>query len=174
MPSVPISGPSDTIAPEEGPVLFEARIRPNRSFSRRAFRYLMIAIAVVSFACGLGFFLAGAWPVVGFLGLDVMIVYLAFRASYRSTRAYETLRMTARRLTVTKVDPWGRQRRWSFQPYWLRVSLEEPVTYNSRLVLSSHGNSVTIGSFLAPEERGNLADTLRNLIIDLREQPNPA
>ena len=48
-------------------------------------------IGLVSFAAGAMFFVVGAWPVVGFLGLDLLLIYLAFRASYRSGRAYETL-----------------------------------------------------------------------------------
>ena len=54
---------------------------------------------------------------------------------------------------------------WQFQPYWLRVATEGE---DSRLVISSHGKSVTIGEFLTPDERNELADTLRAELDKLR------
>ena len=41
-----------------------------------------------------GVLLAGAWPVIGFFGLDVALIYLAFKLNYRSGRLYETIELT--------------------------------------------------------------------------------
>jgi uncharacterized membrane protein len=51
----------------------------------------MIALGAISFITGVLFLAAGAWPVLGFFGLDVLLVYIAFRLNYRSGRLYETL-----------------------------------------------------------------------------------
>ena len=45
------------------------------------------------------FLLIGAWPVFGFLGLDVLLIYIAFRANFRAARAYEEVTVTATELT---------------------------------------------------------------------------
>jgi len=143
------------------PYLFDVVLYPHRSLGPRGFALLMAAIALVGFAGGIAFLLAGAWPVFGFFGLDVALIYWAFKASYRSGRAHEVIRLTPRELIVERVAPSGKSRRWSFQPYWLRVELAEPVRHSSQLTLTSHGRSLAIGSFLTPRERGEVAAALR-------------
>ena len=60
----------------------------------------MGAISVVSFGTGLMFYLMGAWPVMGFLGLDVLLVYVAFKLNFRALRLYETVDLNGEALTV--------------------------------------------------------------------------
>ena len=93
---------------------------PHRSLSPIGFWILMGLVAVVSFGAGFGFYAAGAWPVVGFLGLDVVLIYVAFRMSYRSGRVVETIRMRSSDLVVRRTSARGKVRTWSFQPDWLR------------------------------------------------------
>src|SRR3546814_13695042 len=81
----------------------------------------MGVLCACSFTIGLALYLSGAWPAVGFLGLDVLVVYVAFRLNYRAARAYETVRLTRAEPEVTQVDPRGRGRRVTFPPYWLAV-----------------------------------------------------
>lgn len=129
----------------------------------------MAGVAVVSFVAGLAFLLEGAWPVFGFFGLDVALIYFAFRASYRSGHLYETVRLTRGELAIQRVLPSGQVRSWSFQPYWLRVHIDEPPVPASQLTLSSHGRSLVIGSFLSPGERVELAHALRAALSRARE-----
>ena len=144
--------------------LFDAVLYPHRSLGPRGFALLMAAIGLVGFGGGLAFLLAGAWPVFGFLGLDVALIYWAFKANYRSGRAHEIVRLTAQELTVERVAASGRSQTWSFQPYWLRVEIDEPPEHASKLVLSSHGHRLSIGSFLTPQERGDFAGALRQAL----------
>ncbi len=145
-----------------GPLHFDAVLHPHRSLSPVGFAILMAAIAGVSFLAGLAFWLMGAWPVVGFLGLDVLLVYVAFRASYRSAREYETLRLSNEVLEVRHVDPRGRVSAWQFQPYWVRVELGDDDL--ATLALASHGRRQPIGRFLSPDERRDLAAALRDAL----------
>ena len=151
--------------------LLELRLRPHRSLSPRGFVILMTAIGAISFTAGLAFFLAGAWPVVGFLGLDVLLIYVAFRINYRQARMYETLHLTSRSLTVRRVDPRGGETRWRFEPTWLQVLLDEPPGHGSPLTLRSHGKSLSIGGFLTAEERRDLANALRTALGEARSLP---
>src|SRR5579864_1176409 len=154
------------------PVFFDAVLYPHRSLPPHGFMLLMLVLSVVSFAAGVSFVLLGAWPIVGYFGLDVLLVYLAFRASYRSARMHEWVRLTEETLTVERVSQYGERRRWQFQPFWLRVVLEEHEETN-RLVLASHGRGLVVGGFLAPQERRTLATALKDALIRWRRHIGP-
>jgi uncharacterized membrane protein len=153
----------------ENDLLFDAVLRPHRSLSKLGFLIFMAALATISFAAGILFLLQGAWPVFGFFGIEVGLVYIAFKLNYRSGRLTETVQLDAKELLVRRVDPAGRAASWTFQPNWLRVSIDNPPEHESQLVLTSHGRSLTIGSFLTPEERLEVAQGLRAALARWRE-----
>ncbi|MCG8358831.1 MAG: DUF2244 domain-containing protein [Kiloniellales bacterium] len=159
-------------APEA--VLFDATLTPHRSLPAEGFVLLMAAVCAISFVAGVVFFLVGAWPVVGFLGLDVLLIYLAFRINYRRARMHESLRLTRADLTVQRVSPAGEVKRWRLQPTWLQVVMDDPPRHDSQLVLRSHGKSLTVGSFLTPEERLDLAKALRGALEEAKVAPGAA
>ncbi|MDP6346368.1 MAG: DUF2244 domain-containing protein [Alphaproteobacteria bacterium] len=141
-------------------LLFDAVLRPHRSLSPTGFRILMTVVCLGSLAIGLAFLLHGAWPVFGFLGLDVAAIYLAFRLSYRAGRLAETVQLSPGELLIRRIQPNGRQRSWRFQPYWARVKLEAGAFGEGSVLVSSHGRSVRLARFLAPEERIDFANAL--------------
>jgi uncharacterized membrane protein len=125
----------------------------------------MALLAGMSFISGVVFVSIGAWPVFGFFGLDVALVYLAFRVNYRDGRAFETLTLTEEALTIRRVSAKGREQRMSLEPYWVRVELEEPPEHGTPLILASRGARYTVGSFLTPEDRLALARALREALV---------
>jgi uncharacterized membrane protein len=163
-------GPEAPCAPR---LWFDAVLHPHRSLSPFGFLILMLALSAVSFATGIAFLVAGAWPVFGFFGLDVLLVYLAFRSNYKSGLVYETLRLTGDELSVRRVLPSGDAKTWRFQPYWLRVEMDDPPRYDSKLKLSSHGHSLVIGAFLTPDEKLEVARALGSALTRSR-RPEPA
>ncbi len=156
------------------PALFDAVLEPHRSLSQSGFLTLMAAVIVVSFAAGIAFSFMGAWPVFGFFGLDAVLIYIAFKINYRSARESETIRLTEEKLTVVRVNASGRVERWSFQPYWLKVDIEDSARNDGKLMLTSHGKSLVIGSFLAPHERLDFARALETALYKLRQPPAAA
>ena len=166
MSDVPAGNPA-----VRSPLLFDAVLRPYRSLSPAGFWLLMAAIAVVSFTAGIAFFLAGAWPVVGFLGLDVVLIYIAFRQNYRSGLLHETIQLSATELTIHRVSPYGRINTWIFQPYWLRVRIDDPPGHSSPLTLTSHGRQITIGAFLTADERLEVAYALKAALANVQAVP---
>ncbi|MSP20765.1 MAG: DUF2244 domain-containing protein [Alphaproteobacteria bacterium] len=156
--------------PSDG-LLFDAVLRPHRSLSKPGFLILMGFIAVVSFASGMLFLLQGAWPVMGFFGLEVGLVYVAFKMNYRAGKLFETVQLDTSQLLVRRIDPKGRAASWSFQPNWLRVAMDDPPEHESQLTLTTHGRSLTIGAFLTPEERLQIAQELRAALAHWRKQP---
>jgi uncharacterized membrane protein len=156
-----------------GRVFFERVLLPYRSLPPRGFNILMLVLAGISIAVGTLFVSLGAWPVCGFFGLDVGLVYLAFRLSYRSARQRETLRLADDQLTVERVGIRGDRRSWRFQAFWVRVVYEEQPDDSNRLALASHGRSVPIGTFLPPPVRREVAATLRDALACWRAGLNP-
>jgi uncharacterized membrane protein len=151
---------------------FDVVLRPHRSLSPVGFAVIMSILAIWSFVGGLVFWLKGAWPVIGFLGIDIVLVYWAFRASYGQGRAAERLCLSDGTLTVWRMDKRGAEERFAFPSYWLRVTLEEDRNGPGQLLLSSHGRHLAVGAFLAPDERADLA---RELSAALRQaQAAPA
>lgn len=144
-------------------------LHSHRSLTPRGFMIVMAGIASVSFAAGMMFVLMGAWPVTGFFGLDVALIYWAFKANFRSGRMYETIDITPETLTLTRVDPGGHRQTFDFNSYWVRVLLTQDARdgRNSlRLVL--HGREVSFGAFLTDDERAELAPALTSAIIAMR------
>jgi uncharacterized membrane protein len=158
------------------PPLFERVLLPHRSLPRRSFRLLMLALCLISLCVGIVSISIGAWPVFGFFGLDVVLVYVAFQLNYRSARRSETLRLAADAFTVEQISVRGRRRVWRFQPFWLRVILEEHSDETNRLLVASHGRSLAIGEFLPPAARRELAMTIRDALTRWRNSlaPTPA
>jgi uncharacterized membrane protein len=154
-------------------VFFERVLLPYRSLPPRGFNILMLVLAAISVTVGIVFVSMGAWPVVGFFGLDVGLVYVAFRLSYRSARQRETLRLADEELTVERVGVRGDRRLWSFQPFWVRVVFEEHSDESNRLSLTSHGKTLPIGTFLPPPMRREVATTLHDALRRWRESLNP-
>lgn len=152
-------------------VIFDAVLTPHRSLSAQGFVLLMLAVCTVSFAAGLFFFLAGAWPVVGFLGLDVLLIYGAFHLNYRHARLREVVRLTRKDLTIQRINHWGDTKSWRFQTTWLQVLMDDPPAHHSQLLLRSHGKTLAIGDFLTPEERLDLANALRQALAKARVAP---
>jgi uncharacterized membrane protein len=141
---------------------------PNRSLGTTGFAVLMTAIVLVSIAIGAGFVLVGAWPVTGFLGLDILLLYLAFRWNYRDARRAEFVRLDRDGLSVRRLEPDGRSQSWRFEPYWVCVVLEQAGRHERRLVLRSHGRQVAIGAFLTQNERIELARALETALREHR------
>jgi uncharacterized membrane protein len=148
-------------------------LTPHRSLGPKGFMVLMSAVCLVSFGTGLLFYLIGAWPVVGFMGLDVALVYVAFKLNYRAARLYETVDLTQDALTVTRVQPSGKAQSWRFNPYWVRLKLKERIGRSSELSLASHGTRLVIAAFLTDLEREDFAQAL-SAALSSAKTPNLA
>ena len=144
------------------PKIFSAVLTPHRSLGNVGFLVLMIVFGGVSFVSGMAFLLMGAWPIFGFFGLDVLLLYWAFRINYRHAAAYEEISVTPTALKVRKVSHRGAAREWVLNPLW--VKLDKVVVHEEfgieRLFLVSRGKELAIANFLGPDEKANFAKAL--------------
>jgi uncharacterized membrane protein len=154
------------------PKIFSALLTPHRSLGPTGFLILMACLGGLSFVSGIIFVSIGAWPVFGFFGLDVLLVYLAFRANYRSARAYEEVIVTASELTVRKVNHHGGVRQWTLNPLWVQLERIVHAEFGiERLCLVSHGRRLTIAAFLSPAEKASFARALTSALGEARRGP---
>ena len=159
---------TDKTPPSQEPSAFRAVLRPHRSLGPKGFLVLMAILSLISFTAGLVFFFMGAWPVFGFLGLDVLLVYVAFRLNYRAGRLYETVEVTPDELTITRVHPSGRTERFACNPYWARVRLAQGRDGRTDLRLHLRGKEMSFGRFLTDDERHDFAQALTGALAQAR------
>ena len=159
---------TEKIPPAQEPSAFRAVLRPHRSLGPKGFLALMAILSLISFTAGLVFFFMGAWPVFGFLGLDVLLVYIAFRLNYRAGRLYETVELTPDELTITRVHPSGRTERFVCNPYWARVRLARARDGRTDLRLHLRGKEMSFGRFLTDDEQHDFAQALTGALAQAR------
>jgi uncharacterized membrane protein len=158
--------------PHREPPIFSAVLTPHRSLSPTGFLIFMAVLGGLSFVTGMVFLLAGAWPVFGFLGLDVLLVYWAFRLNYRSAQAYEQVTVTPSELTVRKVSHHGRVMEWTLNPVWVRLHRDEHEEFGLQsLFLESQGRRLTIAGFLPPQEKESFALALSGALAEAKRGP---
>ncbi|HET9903672.1 MAG TPA: DUF2244 domain-containing protein [Xanthobacteraceae bacterium] len=158
----------DNARAEEAP-LFSALITPHRSLSRRGFFALMAVVLSVNVGGALFCLVAGAWPVVGFMGLDVALVYWALTTNFRRAAAYEQVIVTPSALTVRKVSHRGEIGEWSLNPLWVRLDREDMQDFGLlKLALVSSGRRLPIADCLSPAERESFATALATALAEAR------
>ena len=146
-----------------GMVHFATSLSPHRSLSPENFKWVIRGAIAANLAIGLPMLLLGAWPVLGFMGLDIWLLWWLFKRSYLDARRSETLVLTDSELLVDRVAPDGEREEHRLDAYWLRLDVTE-----ERLVVISKGNRLVIGRFLSPDARLALAEQLKAALADMR------
>jgi len=164
--SQPLPQPAENTDPRDD-VVFSAELRPNSSATKRAIKWLAIAICAVMVPVALIFGLVGAWPVFGFMGLELVALVLLLHFNHRRSGVVERIAVTERQLHLERVNHWGRREAWSFPRHWARVQLIGADAPNSRLEVRSHGHAVPLGAFLTSDERREVADALGRFLKGL-------
>ncbi|MBL8791490.1 MAG: DUF2244 domain-containing protein [Rhizobiales bacterium] len=140
-------------------------LTPHRSLTRGGFIAVMVLIAGLNLVWGIAFAAIGAWPVLGFMGLDVVVMWWAFKRNFADSEKAERIIAEGDAIILQRLSPASRTD-VEFNRRWLKVELEhdEERELVGRLFLRSHGQSHEIASFLGAEERLSLARALRRAI----------
>ncbi|WP_417494605.1 DUF2244 domain-containing protein [Maricaulis sp.] len=162
---------SDGVLEPAGPFTMDAELAPNRSLPNPAFTVLMLTLAGVSFFSGILFVSMGAWPVMPFFGLDALLVWFAFRTSYRDGRAREWVQVGARDIAVTRQHPTGHRRHYRLPTAWANLRHLNKGEHHSQVVLVQQGRALVLGAFLSPKERDEFAAALGAAIERARTSP---
>lgn len=138
--------------------LFAAKLTPHRSLGRKGFRAIIVMVAVLATIPGIIFFSLGAWPVVGFMGLDVILIWWALSASQRDGKRYEEVTLWPDQLELKQVDGAGKETMTRFNPYFVKLVIDRD--FNERttgLHLRSRDRDIALGAFLNPDEKSSFA-----------------
>lgn len=160
----------DGASPErfETPI-FKAMLTPYRSLGKNGFTILMAVLITCWMGVGLLFLSIGAWPIFGFLGLDVLAIYWAFRANYRAARVREEIALSRSSLDIRQYAPSGKLTAHRFNPFWtlFRVARKSDIGITD-MRIESKDQDVVIGSFLNPEDRESFASAFGAALAQVR------
>lgn len=138
--------------------IFSATLNPYRSLSQNGFIILMILFGGTCFCMGFFYVMVGAWPVFVFLGLDVLLLYLAFRSNYFAAKAHEEIIVRKDALIIRRVSPHGKVQEICFNPYWVKLHLirdEDDIV--TKISVTARGEKANIGQFLNPDDKTTFA-----------------
>ncbi|NMJ40742.1 DUF2244 domain-containing protein [Roseomonas sp. JC162] len=157
------------MAPPAEPVLFQAICTPPRSLTPVGYRALVLLLCACAGLTGLLFVALGAWPILPFLGGEVLFALgLVALHARRSARSSEVLLLTPGRLAIIRTDQRGRREEMSLDPYWARLTYLEDPGHAGVLRIDSRGRTLEIGRDLAAEEKKSLHDALHDALSAAR------
>ena len=138
-------------------------IRPNRSLGWRGVVRFYIGMVVLSFGIAIAFAAKGAWLILPFAGVEMLVLGAALYLVARRGCSWQAVSIYSDHIEVVEHDTAG-ERRQTFQRAWAQVKLERARIngYPSRLTIRSHGRAIEIGAYLADAEKEHLALELRH------------
>lgn len=152
--------------------LFATVLRPHRSLSLSGFRLVMALVACASAVAAIPFIVMGFWPVAGFYGLDVALLFFAFRANFKVQNQSEEIIISPFDLLLRKISENGEEREWHFNPVWTRLVTENHPEFGvMKLALASRNETVPLGQFLPPEDRGHLIRAMSAALSEAKRGP---
>ena len=144
--------------------LYEISLYPYRSLNKTGFFILMFSLGFVSFVAGIIFMIKGAWPVFGFFGLDVLLVYIFFKINFRSGKKKEILILTKNQLIIEFYNSKKISKTYYLDAHWLQIRLSKLKNEMSKLKISSKNKSIIIGSFLRYQEKIDVVKSLKKAL----------
>lgn len=151
-------------------VYFDATLTPNRSLRPLTLTILIAAVGSASFIAGLAFVSMGAFPVIGFFGLDFLAIWYAFRVNARYSRQATRIRVTANHVYLCHKMQGKPPLKVSAPTAFTQVDLAFPARRPSELIVRYGGSAWRIGRFLTPSERVSLKQALSSAIQSARAE----
>lgn len=159
---------SDPFSRADTPV-WTVTLWPHRSLSSDGFRRLMWFSAVaMSLPLVALVRTPAALALAPYMAAALAALWIFFKINYRRARLTEELRLWPDAIAVERREPAGKILRWSANPYWVDVDLEDTRRIPRYLTLRGAGRRIELGAFLTPEERVELAEELRRRIAGLQ------
>ncbi len=145
--------------------LFSAKLTPYRALSISSSQILILILGVIFFLIGTVFVNLGAWPVMGFLGLEIFLIWGAFRLNFFVAREYETVCVYPNEICVRGISSTGKVNEFRFNPRWVQLIIERMNDDKIKQIkLVSRGKGCLIGRFLNPEDLESFAAAFGNAI----------
>ena len=136
------------------------KIYPNNSLSQNGFYILIIFITLPSLFISGMFFFMGAWPVLGFMGLELILIYIFFKILFYKNSFYEHVTLDQNKFNISYNCKNKTLNTITLEPTWLQIKLVKQT-----LVVLSHGKTIELGKCLALEEKMRLAENIKSALI---------
>mgnify|MGYP001429634571 CR=1 FL=1 len=146
--------------------LLKLKLWPNRSLSAKGFVITMLVtgigllfpiIPLINYKIGLA--------LVPFALFTFIILFISFVMNYHYGKMYEELTISSNLIEIKRVNSNGTIKRWSANPYWIKVNLyEKDKRIKNYLTIKGNGREIELGSFLAPYERIELKKKIDSVI----------
>src|SRR5690606_6605278 len=133
-------------------------IWPHRSLGAAGRAALLGVIALALAYIALRSPPAAFWPMAFGCGLTFAAIWLALASNTRAARMSEQVEIGPKLVRVHRLDPRGRRSTVEFSTHWVRVTGSHDRNIANRITLAESGRSISLGEFLSPAERSNLAD----------------
>ncbi|MEL6202872.1 MAG: DUF2244 domain-containing protein [Pseudomonadota bacterium] len=144
---------------------FSALLVPHRSMTPGGFAILMAVFIGICGSNALFYYYLGAWPVAIFMAIDVLLLYIAIKLSYRAGRRSEEVTLSRTGLTVRKVEPNGKERQHTFKTIFARFHVDRDDEFGiTRMQIRGEGVTSTIGSFLNPDDKESFASAFQQAL----------
>lgn len=130
-----------------------------------------VAVAVLTLLVAMRFILLGAWLVLPFALLEIVVLGVSLYLFERASCYSETIQIAPDSILIIARNGVTTLREYRFQPYWVQIALQlDPRDwYPSKLLLRSHGESIEIGACLTNADRKMLAKTITTALESCRK-----
>ena len=153
-------------------ILLEAYLSPSVAIKLSAVRWILSLFGCVCVLVGVTFALIGAQPVLGFMGIEIILLFAVYRFCVRNSRMAEQIILSGQSLLFRRIDRYGNISITNLEPLWLRVEIGRAKGVFRHIILASKGRTYKVGVFLAPEEKVVLLNTLQRALMKLRTEPD--
>ena len=143
------------------------KIYSNNSLSTKGFYILMASIILPALFIGSAFLLIGAWPVLGFMGLEIILIYIFFKILFYKNNFYEHVILDKSKFYISYNNKNSVINSVNLEPTWLQVKLENN---NNKLQIFTHGKAIELGKCLAIKEKASLAITIQEALLDWKQK----
>jgi len=159
-------------AHHDDPVLFSAVLRPHRSLTPQGIRLVIGLVAIAGLIAAIPFVIFGFWPVAGFYGLDIALLYWAFRTNMTAAKSYESIILSQYHLDIKKVAYDGIPQNWRFNPVWTTLNKDVMIDQTLKhLRLVSKGESVIIADGLNTDDKTDFGKALQSALATAKRGP---
>ncbi len=143
--------------------IFSATLTPYRSLSQRGFIVLMVLFGGTCFLMGIFYIIIGAWPVLIFLGFDVLFIYLALKINYKSGKVHEEIILRADSLIIRRFSMHGACQEYQLNPFWtkLHIDRDDEQLATKIMVLHKNKDPLLLGHFLNPDDKTSFAQAFQ-------------
>ena len=150
----------------------DIKIYRNQSLTTRGLYILMFFITIPASYIGISFYVLGAWPVLGFMGFEILLIYIAFKILFYKNKFYEHIILDNEKLNILFKKKNKIIKKIELEPTWVQVKIEKIYENEDTLILSSHGKKIILANYLIPEERLKLAGKIKSGLREWKNQYN--